>query len=175
MEEDAHAHTCSSAACRACLQVHPPSQAKFELDGEDSEWVDATRNPQLLDYSALQTLGFDFEGTTDVLVAERSAVRAHQPEKGARVLFDIRMTITGSEIVDAEARLVLANLHAPNEKPIMVRSANSPRAPKSAVATDHGAQHRRGPPGVLVLAGACSAPPPMGIQDLSAPCLLSKL
>ena len=114
---------------RVCRFI-PHLKQIIELVGEDSEWVDATRNPQLLDYPALQTLGFDFEGTTDVLVAERSAVRAHQPEKGARVLLDIRRTITGSEIVDAEARLVLANLHAPNEKPIMVRSANSLRAPK---------------------------------------------
>ena len=102
----------------------------IELGGEDSEWVDATGDPHLLSYAGLRKLGFNFKASTDILVAKRITVRAHQPGKGARVLFDIRRAVTGADIVDAEAKLVLANLHAPDEKPIMMRPAHSLRALK---------------------------------------------
>ena len=108
----------------------PHLQKLIELGGEESEWVDATRDPQLLSYAGLANLGYNFEASTDVLVATRSAVRAHRPEMGARVLFDIRRVVTGAEIIDAEARLLLANLHAPDEKPVMVSSVHSLRALK---------------------------------------------
>ncbi len=93
--------------------------------GEDAEWVNAANNyPQLLSYYGMHALGYNLEATTDVLVAKRSAVRAHLPVKGAQVLFDIRKDIADDDLIRAEVRLVLANLHAPAEKPVVVSFAH---------------------------------------------------
>ncbi|CAL5227940.1 g10987 [Coccomyxa viridis] len=89
--------------------------------GEDSEWVDAAHNyPELLSYYGVRALGYNIEATTDVLVAKRSAVRAHLPVKGARVLFALRKQVADSDLVHAQVRTVLANLHAEAEKPVVV-------------------------------------------------------
>ena len=88
---------------------------------QDTDWVDAAHDyPELLSYHGKQLLGYNFEGTTDVLVAKRSAIRAHLPVKGARVLFDLRKHVTDSDLVHAQVRTVLANLHAQAEKPVVV-------------------------------------------------------
>ncbi len=94
----------------------------IKLGRDDVEWVDAARDPELLSYSGLRKFGYNCKGTTDLLVAKRSAVKAHHPEKGAQMLFDIRTTVTDNALRHAEVRVLLANLHAPAEKPVVVSS-----------------------------------------------------
>ncbi len=50
--------------------------------------------------------------------------------KGARVLFDLRKQVADSDLVHAQVRTVLANLHARAEKPVVVSSAHHLRAPE---------------------------------------------
>ena len=101
----------------------------IRLGSEDQEWVDAAVDPDLLSYSGKYALGYNLGATTDVLVAKRSAVRTLLPAKGAQVLFDLRKQVTDSDLIHGEVRLVLANLHAPAEKPVVVSSAHHLRAP----------------------------------------------
>ncbi|CAL5227791.1 g10813 [Coccomyxa viridis] len=92
----------------------------IRLGSEDQEWVDAAVDPDLLSYSGKYALGYNLGATTDVLVAKRSAVRTLLPAKGAQVLFDLRKQVTSPDLIHGEIRLVLANLHAPAEKPVVV-------------------------------------------------------
>ena len=93
----------------------------ISLGKEGTEWVDAARDhPDLLSLFGMETFRHNFTATTDLLVSKSLAIRAHRPEKGAQVLFDIRKEVTEAHSIQAEARLVLANLHAPAERPVMV-------------------------------------------------------
>ena len=80
----------------------------------------ANLNPYLLSYDGLETLGRTFRGTTDVVVADRVAVRTRCPQMGLRVLFKLKKAITDSDVVPARARVLLANLHSPDNRPVMV-------------------------------------------------------
>ena len=68
----------------------------------------ANEYPQLLSYYKLESSGPTSDGTIDVLVASRAAIRACQPEKGAHLLFDVRKTVTRSDLDEAQAKLLLA-------------------------------------------------------------------
>lgn len=105
-----------------CMYRYMPHLRKIiNLGSRSTEWVDAAnRHPQLLSYDGLETLGRNFRGTTDVLVANRSAVRALQPERGMRLLFELKKEVTKSDVIKAQARLLLANLHSPDSRPMMV-------------------------------------------------------
>ena len=94
----------------------------IKLGREDVEWVDAAQDPELLSYPGMRKFGYNCKGTTDLLVAKRSAVKAHHPEKGARMLFDLRPTVTDADLRHAEVRALLASLHAPAKKPVVVSS-----------------------------------------------------
>ncbi len=85
------------------------------------DWVDTVEeHPRLLLYYGLSTLGFEFDGTTDLAVANKSAIRVGKPELGLRLLFDLRKTITKSDIMKAQARVLLGNLLSPDQRPMMV-------------------------------------------------------
>ena len=117
-----------------CLCRYIPHLKGIIKLGEDSEWVDAAHNyPELLSYYGVRALGYNIEATTDVLVAKRSAVRAHLPVKGARVLFALRKQVADSDLVHAQVRTVLANLHAEAEKPVVVSFAHHLRGLKYIV------------------------------------------
>ena len=94
----------------------------IHLGKDNVKWVDAARNPELLSYAGLRKFGHNCKGTTDLMVAKRSAVKAHHLEKGTRMLFDFRTKVTDADLMHAEVRALLANLHAPAEKPVVVRS-----------------------------------------------------
>lgn len=80
----------------------------------------ANRHPQLLSYDGRETLGRNFKGTTDVLVADRAAIRARQPGLGMRLLFELKKKLADSDVIQAQASLLLANLHSPETRPMMV-------------------------------------------------------
>ena len=89
------------------------------FDGMD--WVEAAeQHPHLLMYYGLSTLGFDCDGTTDLAVANKSAIRVSKPELGLQLLFDLRKTITESDVMRAQARVLLGNLLSPDQRPALV-------------------------------------------------------
>ena len=93
----------------------------IDLGQGDVEWVDAAKTyPHLLCYYGLEDLGQNFTGTTDMLVADRSAVRAHAPPLGMRVLFHVTKEVADSDHIQAEAKLLISNLLSPEERPVMV-------------------------------------------------------
>ena len=93
----------------------------ISLGSRRTEWVDAgNHHPHLLSYDGLETLGRNFRGTTDVLVADSSAVRALQPELRMRLLFELKKGVVNSDVIRAQASLVLANLLSPDTRPMMV-------------------------------------------------------
>ena len=99
----------------------PHLRQTISLGSRSTDWVDAAnRHPQLLSYDGLETLGRNFRGTTDVLVANRSAIRARQPGLGMRLLFKLKKVIKDSDVIHAQASLLLANLHSPDTRPMLV-------------------------------------------------------
>ncbi len=109
-------------------------------------------HPELLSYHGMHALGYNIEGTTDVLVATSSAVAARLPVKGAQALFDVRKRVMDADLICAEVRLVLANLHAPDEQPVVVSLAHHLRTPMIFCYESHSATHSKVSHGVLVLA-----------------------
>ncbi len=90
----------------------------INLGGEGIEWVNAAQDyPEFLSH---QTLGYNITATTDILAAERSAINAGMPQKAMRLLMDIRKTIARSDVDQAQARLLLSNLHSPKSRPVVV-------------------------------------------------------
>ncbi len=78
------------------------------------------------DYPGLlscHTLGYNISATTDVLALDLSAIRAGLPQTGIRLLMDIRQAIAACDVNRAQARLLLGNLHSPESRPALVRSA----------------------------------------------------
>ena len=87
---------------------------------ERNGWVHAASDPQLLSFDGLETLGFNFRGTTDVLVATRAAIRNDVPNKRMLLLFELKKKVTTSAVYQASIKVLLANLHSPETKPAMV-------------------------------------------------------
>ena len=83
-------------------------------------WVDAAKNNQLLNYPSLEKLGFNFKGTTDVLVATRTAILNSTPNVEMLLLLKLKKKSPGSALNQARLSLLLANLHSPKTKPAMV-------------------------------------------------------
>ncbi len=111
-----------SLTCSVCLR-RCISHLKeiLRLGHRDMEWVDAAKEyPDLLSYYGRETLGANFTGAPDLLAASRSAIKAHQPEKGMHLLIDVWKTVGRSEMARAQAKLLLANVHSPDTKPAMV-------------------------------------------------------
>ena len=85
------------------------------------EWVDAAKQyPNLLSYDSSQTLGYDFRGTADFLLTEKGACICFKPMLGMRLLLDISKEVTYRKLIQAQAKLLLANLHVPERRPVMV-------------------------------------------------------
>ena len=92
----------------------------ISIDNRLNGWVDVARHLQLLSFDGKETLGFNFKGTTDVLVATRAAIRCLAPNLKMRLLFTLKKNVTESAIYQAQLSLLLANLHSPETKPAMV-------------------------------------------------------
>ena len=95
----------------------------ISLGNNDLDSVDTAKDhPHLLQYFGLCTLGFDFDGTIDVVVTHRQAIALGKPERGLRLLFDLREIVTESDIIRAQAKVLLANLLSPEQRPALVSS-----------------------------------------------------
>ncbi len=87
----------------------------------ETDWVDAANeHPHMLSYDGVETLGCSFKGTTDVLVATRSAIRAFKPWLGICLLFGLKKKLSEPDVREAEACLLLANIHSTEIRPVMV-------------------------------------------------------
>ena len=99
----------------------PYLRQNISLGSRSSEWVDAANHyPKLLSYDGMETLGRNFRGTTNVVVADRVAIRARLPGRGMRLLFELKKKLEDRDIIQAQASLLLANLHSPELRPVMV-------------------------------------------------------
>ena len=102
-----------TGTCHTCKK-------SINLGSRDINWVDAAKYPQLLSYDGLETLGRSFKGTTDVLLASRAAIRLSQPERKMLLLFELQKTISKYDMIQAQAIMLLANLHSPESRPLLV-------------------------------------------------------
>ncbi len=95
----------------------------ISLGNEECTWIDAANSyQQLLTTNAITSLGRNFRGTTDVAVCDRRAVDAKMPAAGLHLLFKLKKSdISSSNISQAMASLLLANLHSAQWRPMMVR------------------------------------------------------
>lgn len=105
-----------------CIHRYLPHLRKsISLGGRDMDWVNAAKHPQLLTYySGSETLGRKFKGTTDVVLADRMAIRTFQPERGLRLLFELKKAVEKADVIQAQASMLLANVHSPELRPMMV-------------------------------------------------------
>ena len=93
----------------------------MRLANRDFAWVEIGKDqPPLLRYGGAVTLGRDYDGTTDAAVANCSAIRAGQPERGLQLLFDVRSLVTAADVTKAQARVLLGNLLSPEERTTLV-------------------------------------------------------
>lgn len=96
--------------------------SSISLGSRQLTWVDAAnRHPQLLTCDAHLSLGRKFRGTTDAVVCSRSAVSGNVPALGMHMLFELKKgDIIHDDVIQAMVSLMLANLHAPSLRPMMV-------------------------------------------------------
>ena len=102
----------------------PHLRSSISLGSRDLTWIDAANHyPQLLACDAHLSLGRKFRGTTDVVVCNRSAVSGNVPALGMRMLYELKKgTISRDHVIQAMVSLMLANIHAPSLRPMLVRS-----------------------------------------------------
>ena len=113
-QADAHIFTCLRR-----YMVHLPQIVS--LDTRQYEWVDAANHfPTLLSYDG-SALGRKLTGTTDVVVVSRGTVKGHQKEVGLVLLFELRKKVDAASVAQAQLGLLLANIHSPELRPVMVR------------------------------------------------------
>ena len=88
----------------------------------DLTWVNAAvTEPSMLTYYSEATLGFIFRGTSDVAICTGRSVLDMSPELGLKVLLELKKLKGREAFTQARATLLLANLHSPEERPIVVR------------------------------------------------------
>ncbi|KAK9918371.1 hypothetical protein WJX75_003554 [Coccomyxa subellipsoidea] len=83
------------------------------------EVVDATHYPNCLDLRGLESVfGYNFTGTTDILLAHSQAVRNDQPETGILTAFELQKgEFTPEHIAQACVTLIILNLKLPDLRP----------------------------------------------------------
>ncbi len=65
----------------------------------DLEWVDvASEEPHLLSFDSLDTLGYDFRGTVDVLLRDKKARACLEPMLGMYLLLDLSKEVSKCNI-----------------------------------------------------------------------------
>lgn len=79
-----------------------------------------TRAKELLTQVSKHTLGYNFKGTTDIILCSRNAVRSHIYTSGMRVLLEVKKAPVHDDSYQAMVILLLANSLSPNFKPVVV-------------------------------------------------------
>ena len=94
----------------------------INLGSRDLTWVEtANTHPRLLSSDTRNNLGRNCRGNTDVVVADRGAVKAHLPQLWLHLLFELKKAIKPGHVYQAMARLIVANILCPELQPVMVR------------------------------------------------------
>jgi hypothetical protein len=89
---------------------------------EDVVWIDANHHPSLLETMKGRVLPFTLKGTTDYAAVDRDADAAFMPDLGLRVLFELKKVINRGSVYQALVKLVAANIHTPDNQPVMVHT-----------------------------------------------------
>ena len=104
---------------RVCRHIHHLRKV-VRSSSSETEWVNAARDyPELL---SCHTLGYNITAASDLIAVNCSAIRDGLPQSGIRLLMDIKQGIAASDVNQAQARLLLGNLHSPESRPALVRS-----------------------------------------------------
>lgn len=101
---------------------------------EDACWVDAANDdPSMLSYDSEQILGKKVRGSTDVAICTRNSVKTYSPQMGIRLALKLKKELNLAAVAQARANLLLANLHCPDLKPIVVSNPKSDNQLKASV------------------------------------------
>ena len=74
----------------------------------------------MLSYHAQHVLGLKVNGTTDVAICSRDSVAGESPQLGLSLLLELKKKRSSEATVQARATLLMANLHSPDSRPILV-------------------------------------------------------
>ena len=100
----------------------PHLRAILQPKSRDLTWVNAAvTEPSMLSCCSETILDINVRGTTDVAICTRLSVLAHAPQIGLKVLFKLKKSAGKEANTQARITLLLANLHSPKERPIVVR------------------------------------------------------
>ena len=126
----------------------------IDTDDQENGCVDAARDPGFLTLAGSETLGFDFKGSTDVLVASRLAILNCAPDLEMRLLFKLQKKSPGAALNQARLSVLLANLHSPETKPALVSLESGLSLMRSV--TSHKLASMQGVNGIMIV--FCFAP-----------------
>ncbi|KAL3133259.1 hypothetical protein ABBQ38_007140 [Trebouxia sp. C0009 RCD-2024] len=92
----------------------------IKVDSRHWQWVDVQGQRNLLTQVSMHTLGYNFKGTTDIILCSRNAVRSHIYTSGMRVLLEVKKAPVHDDSYQAMVILLLANSLNPKFKPVVV-------------------------------------------------------
>ena len=92
----------------------------IKVDSRQWQWVDVQGQRNLLTQVSMHTLGYNFKGTTDIILCSRNAVRSHIYTSGMRVLLEVKKAPVHDDSYQAMVILLLANSLNPKFKPVVV-------------------------------------------------------
>ena len=92
----------------------------IKLSSRNMKWVDGNKHPGMLDYPGADIFGINFKGQPNVVAALRPAVEDGTPNRGLRLILELRRRIAQSNAFQAYEIVLAANLHCPDLAPIVV-------------------------------------------------------
>ena len=92
----------------------------IKADSRQWQWVDVKGQRNLLTQVSMHTLGYNFKGTTDIILCSRNAVRSRIYTSGMRVLLEVKKAPVYDDSYQAMVILLLANSLNPKFKPVVV-------------------------------------------------------
>lgn len=92
----------------------------IKVDSRRWQWVDVQGQKNLLTHVSMHTLGYNFKGTTDMVLCSRNAVCSNIYTSGMRVLLEVKKAPIHDDSYQAMVILLLANSLNPKFKPVVV-------------------------------------------------------
>ncbi len=92
----------------------------IKVDSRRWQWVVVQGQKNLLTHVSMHTLGYNFKGTTDMVLCSRNAVRSNIHTSGMRVLLEVKKAPVHDDSHQAMVILLLANSLNPKFKPVVV-------------------------------------------------------
>ena len=106
---------------RSVCRCMPYLRNTIKIPSRRAAWVDAAVNkPSMLSYHAEHVLGMKVKGTIDVAVCSRASVASTSPQLGLLLLMELKKGESSNVTVQARATLLMASLHSPESRPILV-------------------------------------------------------